>query len=815
MRVRFLAVPALAVVTTQLALAGAAIAQTAPRLVDASGLEWLFTNDVVADAGYVGAVRAEVSGPVSETHLAVLADAFDGYGALTVSVDGGAATPFTRAWAGATECGGRQMVFPAQTVGGVSVSRKIYVPTDDSFARWATIISNPGAAPATVTLTVSGNLGSDSRTTIGATSDQDTVASPVEQWVVTFGAFAQGASREPRLAHVLASPGAAVQPSDVAFANGDDTPSWRYVVPVPAGGTAVVTHFAAGEQTLLDAALKASYLAALPPTAVACLSTTEQAQLVNARAGVIPSGPLNTGTARLEITSPTSADAFTAGGPFISIGGIAGSSGLLDVTWSSNRGGSGTALGANNWVIPNVRLAPGPNVITVTANYGTGALTDTITVQLDSLTYMLPEGATGSFFTTDVLIANPNPVEAQATVTFLKGDGTTVTLAPQTLLPTSRTTLRLNAIPGVSDTGTVSTVVTTATATPLVVERTMFWDGSSYGSHGAMAQEGPRTSFLFGEGAQGFFDTYLLLANPGNTKATTTVQFFRTGETPVTRTFEIAPTSRFNVFAGSIPELANRAFSMAVTSDTPIMAERAMYFGSPLFEGGHDSEGATLASPSWNFAEGASGSFFDTYFLIGNATSRTAAVTMTYLLPDGTTVPVARAVAPFSRATVLADEDAPALANTAFSVSITSTEPITAERSMYWAGTGTSWYEAHNALGVVEAGTRWGLAEGRVGGPEQFETYILVANAGTDASVIRATFLRKDGGTIVKQFTVQPRSRFNLHVNTLVPELANEEFSTVVDVIEGSPVIVERSLYHSSEGVQFRGGTNTQAMRLP
>lgn len=813
MRARLLAIPATLVIAAQAGVSTAALAQTAPRLVDATGLEWLFTNDVVADAAYTGAVAADKT--PSGTHLAVLADAFDGYGSVTVAVDGGGSVPYTAAWAGATECNGRQMVLPSQTLGGVSVTRKVYVPSDDGFARWLTVVSNPGAAPHTVVLNVAGNLGSDAGTRVGATSSGDAVASVGDAWVTTYGAFVQDGSSEPRLAHVLASPGSGVQPTQVAFADGDDTPAWAYSFTVPAGGSVAVLHFAAGTQSVADAALKAAQLAALPPTAVACLSGAEQAQVANMQPGVVPGGPEATGTAALTITSPTLADTFVAGGPFLSIGGTAGSSGLQSVRWSNNRGGSGTALGTSQWVVPTVRLYPGANVITVTAQYSSGTLTDTLTVNLNALTYMLPEGATGNFFTTDLLIANPNAMEAEATIQFLKADGTTVTLPPLELAPTSRTTVTLNAVPGVENTGAVSTVVTTSTATPLVVERTMFWDGSSYGSHGAMALDGPRTTFLFGEGAQGFFDTYLLLANPSASPAQATVRFLREGEVPVTRTYELAPTSRTNVYAGGIPELANRAFSIAVESDLPIVAERAMYFGTPLFDGGHDTEGTSLASPQWLFSEGASGSFFDTYFLLGNSTTRTATVTMTYLLPNGTTIPVVRTVAPFGRTTVFADNEDPALANTAFSVKITSDVPITAERSMYWAGTSTSWYEAHNAFGVMAPGLKWGLAEGRVGTDRAFETYILLGNDGMDESVVRVTFLRKTGGTVVKQYTVAPQSRYNVAVNAMVPELANEEFGAVVEVLEGSPIIVERSLYHSSGGVQFRGGTATPAMRLP
>ena len=48
----------------------------------------------------------------------------------------------------------------------------------------------------------------------------------------------------------------------------------------------------------------------------------------------------------------------------------------------------------------------------------------------------------------------------------------------------------------------------------------------------------------------------------------------------------------------------------------------------------------------------------------------------------------------------------------------------------------------------------------------------------------------------------------------MVPELINEDFGATVEVVEGAPVIVERSLYSSSAGVTFAAGTNTQAVRL-
>jgi hypothetical protein len=109
-------------------------------------------------------------------------------------------------------------------------------------------------------------------------------------------------------------------------------------------------------------------------------------------------------------------------------------------------------------------------------------------------------------------------------------------------------------------------------------------------------------------------------------------------------------------------------------------------------------------------------------------------------------------------------EDA-SLASAAVATRVESTLPIIAERSQYWGA--PTWIEAHNSPGVTAAAPRWGLAEGRVGGTDDAQTYILLANPNTDANataVVTITFLRADGSAVVKPFTVPPASRFNVSV---------------------------------------------------
>ena len=81
---------------------------------------------------------------------------------------------------------------------------------------------------------------------------------------------------------------------------------------------------------------------------------------------------------------------------------------------------------------------------------------------------------------------------------------------------------------------------------------------------------------------------------------------------------------------------------------------------------------------------------------------------------------------------------------------------------------------------------------------------------------VRVTFLRTGGGAAIeKQYTIPANSRFNVDVAGMVPELANQEFGAIVEVIAGAPVIVERALYSNSGGVLFAAGTASPAVRLP
>jgi Ca2+-binding RTX toxin-like protein len=518
----------------------------------------------------------------------------------------------------------------------------------------------------------------------------------------------------------------------------------------------------------------------------------------------------------LTINSPTTDPATVGTAPFISLAGTAADDvAVTSVTWVNDRGGSGTAIGTTNWSVANIVLQLGVNVITVSANDAQGnAGGDTLTVTLNPLTYTMAEGATGSFFDTDILLANPNSVQAPVQITYLKGDGTTVT-QDLTLAATSRTTIEVDGIAGLEN-AEVSATVTSTNALPLIVERTMRWDDTNYGAHTEKATSGPALNWFFAEGAQGFFQTYVLLANPGATANSAEVRFLREGESPVVRTFPLEPTSRKTIFAGDIAEIVDKSFGIQVTFQNPGVAERAMYFGlSPIFNAGHESAGVNAPANEWFLAEGATGPFFTTFVLLANPGATDASATVTFLPDTGQAVTRSLTVRAGERLTLNIAQESPSLANAAVATQVTSTQPILVERAQYWPGPASNWYEAHNSFGATSLSMKWGLAEGRVGGPEAYQTYILLANASNAASQVRITYLKTDGTTIGKTYTVDPTSRHNVHVNSLVPELANESFGAVIEVTSGPGIFVERALYSDRNGVPFAAGTNALATRLP
>src|SRR6185295_17732979 len=105
------------------------------------------------------------------------------------------------------------------------------------------------------------------------------------------------------------------------------------------------------------------------------------------------------------ISAPTGAATYTTNASPLTLGGSASDNvGVTQITWTNDRGGSGTATGTTSWSVSGIVLQPNANVVTVTArdaanNTGTATLTVTLDASPPTVTIVSPSG-TGSYTTT-------------------------------------------------------------------------------------------------------------------------------------------------------------------------------------------------------------------------------------------------------------------------------------------------------------------------------------------------------------------------------------------------------------------------------
>ena len=243
-----------------------------------------------------------------------------------------------------------------------------------------------------------------------------------------------------------------------------------------------------------------------------------------------------------------------------------------------------------------------------------------------------------------------------------------------------------------------------------------------------------------------------------------------------------------------------------MTAPLPILVERAMYFRGVhgAFEGGHASSAVPAGARDWFLAEGSTGDWFETFVLISNPNASAVNATIRYLTPAGVARTEVRTLPPTSRTTIPVD-GLPGLASTDVSCSISATGNIIVERSMYWPGVPGPWYGAHNSVGITTLRTRWGLAEGEVGGPDGASTYVLLANPGSAAATATLTFYRESGAPIVVTRSVPAGSRQTVAAAS-VGLGSGERFGVVVQSTQ--PIAVERSLYWNYQGALWTSGTN-------
>jgi hypothetical protein len=216
-------------------------------------------------------------------------------------------------------------------------------------------------------------------------------------------------------------------------------------------------------------------------------------------------------------------------------------------------------------------------------------------VEAPASEWYVAEGDAGTFFDQYLLLQNPNASAATATLRFLRPSGAAVVVT-RALPANSRVTVPVRDIAGLDGTN-VATVITATL--PIVVERAMYWPApfpNWYEGHAAAAVTRPGTRWVLAEGEHGGplgFESYILVANPGDQDAQVYVTVLREEGAPVGHMVTVRANSRVTISSADLGLGYREQFGAEVESlnGVPIVVDRSMYWnGGALRWGGGTSE---------------------------------------------------------------------------------------------------------------------------------------------------------------------------------------------------------------------------------
>jgi len=412
--------------------------------------------------------------------------------------------------------------------------------------------------------------------------------------------------------------------------------------------------------------------------------------------------------------------------------------------------------------------------------------------------FYLAEGTTAWGFSTYITIMNPNDSAAQVEITYMTSEGQ---VPGGTMELPAGSQLTVNPVEKLGNKD-FSTRVVCKDGKRIAVDRTVTWTGEGAKSgegHNSVGVVVPAKTWYLPEGSSKWgFETWLLIQNPNGEEVTCNVTYMIEGEGSQVVQHKVTANSRatFNMEN----DIGQKDASIKVACDKPVIPERSMYRNNK--REGHDSIGTTSPATEYYLAEGATGygPNFITYVLVQNPQETATDVTVTYLTGTGETAGPSFQMAANSRKTIKVNDQLPA--NTDVSTKVTGTQPIIAERAMYW-GENTPLGEAcHDSIGLSGAHKSFFLPDGQTS--DGRETWTLVANPNADEVEVEISYLTSNGqGNVVFQDTVPANARktFNMADKGINGRAA----VMVTSKTSGQKIMVERAMYWNNRGA----GTDT------
>ena len=275
-----------------------------------------------------------------------------------------------------------------------------------------------------------------------------------------------------------------------------------------------------------------------------------------------------------------------------------------------------------------------------------------------------------------------------------------------------------------------------------------------------------RTTWYLAEGAtHPGFEEWICIQNPGEKNTKVTITYMFPGGATQEQVVSVPKHSRCTVDV-NLAVGPYRDVSARLVSTNPIIVERPMYFNYHGWgQGGSIESGVAELSNTWFLAEGATQPGFEEWISLMNPNPWHTTVTITYMFPGGATKKQTVKMPGTSRETVMVNDVVGP--NKDVSAMIESTQPIIAERPMYFVYHG-AWPGGHCQVGSTRSGTSWFLSEGTTRNNQYdgaFEEWISIQNPGDSPTHVDLTYMFPGGLTRKGNLTIAPHARETVLVN--------------------------------------------------
>ncbi len=311
-----------------------------------------------------------------------------------------------------------------------------------------------------------------------------------------------------------------------------------------------------------------------------------------------------------------------------------------------------------------------------------------IAVSEPSRTWYFGEGYTADGFDTWILVQNPGDEDALVEAAFVDEKGH-VGRHAYPVPARTRYTIEVDRVPGFQ-----SNYVATSLASnrPVVAERAMYFNYRGVtGGHNSVGSTAPAAAWYLPEGYvsrdPNWFDTYALLANPGEEDCEIKATYMRNFRDPVSERFTIPPHSRKTVLLNEVPGLESTDVSCLFASGNGVafVAERSSYFDYYGIREGTNSLGSVAAHSDWYVPQGYQSDTWDTWILVENPNPCEAVCHVSFMTEAGKVVDGTYTVPAASRYTIGLGRVDAVLDSTGVSIAVHTARstPVVVERATY------------------------------------------------------------------------------------------------------------------------------------